>query len=124
MQMKYPRRAGFTLIELLVVISVIAVLVTLLLPAIGSVRAAARRTQCSNNLMQLSIAVQNYEAAHGVFPPGVVNPTDPIVEQPLGQHNGWLVQILPYIDKEEAYESFKVVTCAGGPSLAEMDQRA
>jgi prepilin-type N-terminal cleavage/methylation domain-containing protein/prepilin-type processing-associated H-X9-DG protein len=94
---------GFTLIELLVVIAIIAVLIALLLPAVQSAREAARRAQCCNNLMQLGIALQNYESSHEVFPPGVVNNTGPILDQPKGYHYGWLVQILPYCEQKNIY---------------------
>src|SRR5271157_1108297 len=83
-----PRMHGFTLIELLVVIAIIAVLIALLLPAVQSAREAARRSQCCNNLMQLAIAMVNYEASYEILPPGVVNPTGPILDQPKGYHFG------------------------------------
>jgi len=100
-----PVRA-FTLIELLVVIAIIAVLVALLLPAVQSAREAARRAQCVNNLMQLALALQNYESSHEVLPPGVVNATGPIQDQPKGYHFGWLTQILPYMEARTIYNHF------------------
>jgi prepilin-type N-terminal cleavage/methylation domain-containing protein/prepilin-type processing-associated H-X9-DG protein len=103
-------RAGFTLIELLVVIAIIAVLIALLLPAVQAAREAARRAQCLNNVMQLGIALQSYESSHELLPPGVVNTTGPILDQPKGYHYGWLVQILPFFEQRNVYNhlNFKI----------------
>ncbi|HUG92784.1 MAG TPA: DUF1559 domain-containing protein [Planctomycetaceae bacterium] len=100
------RRRGFTLIELLVVIAIIAILIALLLPAVQQAREAARRTQCRNNLMQIVLAVHNYEMAHEVLPPGSINDTRPIVNAPRGYHVSWAVQILPHLDERNAYNRY------------------
>ena len=97
------RPSAFTLIELLVVIAIIAVLIALLLPAVQSAREAARRAQCVNNLVQLNVAIQNYESSHEVFPPGVINPTGPIASTPVGYHLSWIVQILPFLEQRNAF---------------------
>ena len=96
--------AGFTLIELLVVIAIISILIALLLPAVQQAREAARRTQCKNNLAEMSIALHNYQHSFDVLPPGVVNLTGPIVNTEDGYHMSWLVQLLPFLDQTPLYQ--------------------
>jgi prepilin-type N-terminal cleavage/methylation domain-containing protein len=90
---------GFTLIELLVVIAIIAILMGLLLPAVQQAREAARRTQCRNNLMQIGIALHNYEMAFEMLPPGVVDVAGPIRNLETGYQMGWQVQVLPVMEQ-------------------------
>ncbi len=105
---KAAQRYGFTLIELLVVIAIISVLIALLLPAVQSAREAARRSQCCNNLMQLGLALQSYESAHEILPPGVVDLKGPVLDLPKGYGFGWLTQILPYIEMRNVYNHFNL----------------
>ena len=62
-------RRAFTLIELLVVLGVIGLLLAILLPAVQAAREVSRRATCGNNLRQIGIALQSYEATHAMFPP-------------------------------------------------------
>ena len=94
------RSMGFTLIELLVVIAIIGVLIALLLPAVQQAREAARRSQCSNNLKQIGLALHNYEDAHKIFPPGY------ITINAAGTH----AFILPYLEEEARHATFNFST--------------
>jgi prepilin-type N-terminal cleavage/methylation domain-containing protein/prepilin-type processing-associated H-X9-DG protein len=105
-----PNRA-FTLIELLVVIAIIAVLIALLLPAVQSAREAARRSQCTNNLKQIGLAIANYESALGCVVSGYVCSTTPLTSFGINGFNpdpatgdngpgwGWLAMLLPQIEQ-------------------------
>jgi prepilin-type N-terminal cleavage/methylation domain-containing protein/prepilin-type processing-associated H-X9-DG protein len=96
-----PGRAGFTLIELLVVIAIIAVLIALLLPAVQAAREAARRSQCTNNLKQVGLALHNYVTAVGVLPPGRLNTH----VKGLGACWGLYSQILPQMDQQALFNA-------------------
>ncbi|MDG2012992.1 MAG: DUF1559 domain-containing protein, partial [Pirellulaceae bacterium] len=100
---------GFTLIELLVVIAIIGILISLLLPAVQAVRAAARRTSCGNNIRQIALAVHNYESATKRFPvnqigPGLADGTGGFGEG----YYSWLVPLLPNIEQDNLRRSFNL----------------
>ena len=96
---------GFTLTEMLVVIGIIGILVMLLLPGVQAAREGARRAQCANNLVQMIIAVQNYEDAIRAYPPGTVDAQGPISNFPQGYHHNWIEQLLPYLESQNAYRN-------------------
>ena len=84
------RRFGFTLIELLVVISIIAVLISLITPAVQSARRAARRMQCLNNVRNVGLAIQNFASQNGGTLPALEDGT-----------NGWPVSLLAMLDRPD-----------------------
>lgn len=107
-------RAGFTLVELLVVIAIIGVLVGLLLPAVQAAREAARRMQCSNNLKQQGLAIQNHHDIFKHFPPGGYNP--------WGSVGSWATQILPYMEQgplaaQNTNNNVDILRYRGGPTV-------
>ncbi len=81
---------------------VIAVLIALLLPAVQSARAAAQRSQCVNNLKQISLAFANFQDAEGHYPTAAIADAG---GKPL---LSWRVAILPYLGEDALYKQFKL----------------
>ena len=111
-------RRAFTLVELLVSISIIGVLISLLLPSVQSAREAARRTQCMNNLKQLSLATLSYEGVYGLLPKSAITELEELPDNygpnpiyqafdPLGgKQFSWAVLLLPQIEQQNLYQQF------------------
>lgn len=98
---RHSRPRGFTLVELLVVIAIIGILVALLLPAIQAARDAARRSQCSNNMKQIGLAILNYESTKKMFPAG--RHVRAINNQDTASWSTWSIDILPYMEENGLY---------------------
>ncbi|MDZ7619707.1 MAG: DUF1559 domain-containing protein, partial [Patescibacteria group bacterium] len=93
---QHPQSA-FTLVELLVVITIIGILISLLLPAVQSARAAARRTQNANNLKQIGLATSLYEQNWGGFPPTRFTAGNKSVT--------WAFRLLPYLEQQAVFDA-------------------
>jgi prepilin-type N-terminal cleavage/methylation domain-containing protein len=100
----HRNRSGFTLVELLVVIVIMAMLVGLLIPAMGTSKYAARRATCLNNQKNIALALLNYESAHRQFP-GYVNR---IARDSQGNQilASWVVPLFPYLDRTDLWKEW------------------
>ena len=115
--MSGPRHA-FTLIELLVVITIVAVLIGLVLPAVLSSRETANRLKCANNLKQFALAALHHHDARGSFPPGFI-----AIDSSNGDFAGgttlW-VELFPYFEQQNLYGRWDFRdyrnNIAGGPN--------
>lgn len=114
---------AFTLVELLVVIAIIGVLVSLLLPAVQAARAAARRTQCQNNMKQVGLALLNYHSQNGKFPPSSQWPDDNGDGKPDGVTSNtfnrhlanWVILCLPFMEQQSIADAFDFTSGRGTP---------
>jgi len=108
---KSVARAAFTLIEMLVVLAIIVIIISLALPAIQKARAAAARTQSTNNLHAMGIAVHNLAfnsprtgyipPAAGPFPPG---------DTTSAHNNTFFFHILPSLEQQDVYDQNLLTT--------------
>jgi len=103
-------KSGFTLIELLVVIAIIALLLYLLIPAIQAAREMARRSQCSNNLRQMALAMNVYHESMKSLPPGnlileeLKDNACHVAGKVYCGSIGWPAFILPYLEQMSLYD--------------------
>lgn len=88
------RRAGLSIVELLVVLAIIAVLLAFLLPAVQRARSSVTRMACANNLKQVGIAVQNYQATFVQAPRAWIS----------SNRFGWSAFILPQLDQTNLFQ--------------------
>ena len=96
----------FTLVEVLVVIAVITLLIGLLLPAVQQARETARRARCVNNLKQAGLALHQFEAAQGRFPPGsVLGPFPEAGVATSATHGVWPF-LLPYLEQQALFNQY------------------
>jgi len=100
----------------LVVIAIIAMLVTLLLPAVQAAREAARRSNCQNNLRQISLALHNYHGAHTRLPYG--SPTC-CTGEPTNGHI-WTTSIFPFLEEQSLHDAFDWNANLRDPKHAEL----
>lgn len=106
------RRRGFTLIELLVVIAIIAILIALLLPAVQQAREAARRTQCTNNLKQIGLAIANYESTYKRLPASRIDTSGKLPDGSGWSQNtvfygaGLATLLMPLMDQQNLYMQY------------------
>ena len=95
-------RAGFTLVELLVVITIIAMLMALMLPAVQNAREGGRRTQCINNQTQLALGATRFNEQSG-FLPGWRNKSPNPADSAGTNTPSWPVVLLPFIERNDVY---------------------
>ncbi len=134
--LSWSRRNGFTLIELLVVIAIIGILMGMLMPAVQSIREAARRTSCANNLRQLALATHNYEGALRRYPGGLYQNAQFSGESAMPytlRYYGHTIfaLLLPYIEQDTLYNEWDFADNADAaksnsvnPSTGMLDDRA
>ncbi|MEM7454627.1 MAG: DUF1559 domain-containing protein [Planctomycetota bacterium] len=112
--MKRRKPNGFTLVELLVVIAIIGILIGMLLPAVQSVREAARKTSCMNKLRQIGLSAMNYESSLSHLPPPKMGTGD------FDTLGSTFVILLPYVEQANRFDLYDVTASISAPGNIEL----
>ena len=105
------QRPAFSLVELLVVIAIIGILMALLVPAVQRTRESAARAACANHLMQIGIALHNYQSEHKALPPVFpASPKPPYNTIVPAYFDTWsvLAQLCPYLEQTAVYNKLNL----------------
>jgi prepilin-type N-terminal cleavage/methylation domain-containing protein/prepilin-type processing-associated H-X9-DG protein len=109
-------RRAFTLVELLVVITIIAVLIGLLIPAVNAARESGRRTKCTNNQYQMAMAAIQHHDSNG-YVPGWRNA---MACSGTTIYPSWTIPILPFMEQNDVYKAIALNPIAATAPLIEM----
>ena len=118
MKRTVKKRSAFTLVELLVVITIIALLMGLLLPAVQQAREAARRSRCENNLKQIALAAHNYSTTYGYLPQS----HRPVGNTAAPRISG-ITELLPFLEQGNLYKNYDFTKNWSDPANAGVAQR-
>jgi hypothetical protein len=112
-----PRRSGPTLADSVVIVAIVIVLICLLLPGGNVIHGPRRRSPCFNNLKQISLALQRYDARYGSLPPAY------IADQNGKPMHSWRILILPFLEQEPLYKEYDFSEPWDGPHNSRLMQR-
>jgi prepilin-type N-terminal cleavage/methylation domain-containing protein/prepilin-type processing-associated H-X9-DG protein len=100
-------RRGFTIVEAVVVLLILAILMALVVPALGAARESARRAQCASRQGQLARGILGYAVANNRFPPLVGRHPNPAKNYLTGSsHVNWVYATLPQLGRNDIYDSY------------------
>src|SRR5689334_20090171 len=114
MSARFTTRRGFSLIELLVVVAIIAILASLLFPALAKSKEKSKAAKCQSNLRQLGLAAMMFEEDNQVYPVGWVSQAGALL---------WYSQLQPYLGRAVTNKGQGVFICPSSLQKPQSDEK-